>query len=138
METSQVGGINSFSSNSSSNAHNNSLISTVDFLQLLTLELQYQDPLSPMDNKDFLAQLAQIQTLQVLDTIKTALEKESQMAELSAAAGLLGCEVKTPQGSGIVEKVQKENGEISLIVDGNPWKLEDISEIVTKTGAEND
>lgn len=137
METSQVGGINSYSSSSTA-PNNNSLISTVDFLQLLTMELQYQDPLSPMDNKDFLAQLAQIQTLQVLDTIKTALEKESRMAEFSAAAGLLGCEVKTPQGSGVVEKVQKENGEILLIVDGNPWKLEDISEIVTKTEAEND
>ena len=29
-----------------------------DFLQLLVKQLQYQDPMSPMDNKDLLAQLA--------------------------------------------------------------------------------
>lgn len=34
-----------------------------DFLRLLTVQLQQQDPLAPVDNKDMLAQLAQFSAL---------------------------------------------------------------------------
>lgn len=34
-----------------------------DFLKLLTTQLQQQDPLSPVDNKDMLAQMAQFSAL---------------------------------------------------------------------------
>ena len=34
-----------------------------DFLKLLTVQLQQQDPLEPVDNKDMLAQMAQFSTL---------------------------------------------------------------------------
>ena len=34
-----------------------------DFLRLLTVQLQQQDPLAPVDNKDMLAQMAQVSAL---------------------------------------------------------------------------
>lgn len=34
-----------------------------DFLRLLTVQLQQQDPLQPVDNKDMLAQMAQFSSL---------------------------------------------------------------------------
>lgn len=34
-----------------------------DFLRLLTVQLQQQDPLAPVDNKEMLAQMAQFSTL---------------------------------------------------------------------------
>ena len=34
-----------------------------DFLRLLTVQLQQQDPLAPVDNKDMLAQMAQFSAL---------------------------------------------------------------------------
>lgn len=40
-----------------------------DFLNLLVKQLQYQDPLSPMENADFTAQLAQFTSLETLTNI---------------------------------------------------------------------
>ena len=45
------------------------------FLQLLVAQLQYQDPLQPMSNTQFVTQLAQMQTLSVLEQIKADLDR---------------------------------------------------------------
>ena len=34
-----------------------------DFIKLMTVQMQQQDPLNPVDNKDMLAQMAQFSTL---------------------------------------------------------------------------
>lgn len=49
----------------------NNTISQDDFLELFLTQLQFQDPLDPVDNSEFLAQLAQF----------TALEQSRQTSE---------------------------------------------------------
>jgi flagellar basal-body rod modification protein FlgD len=44
------------------------------FLRLLTTQLQYQDPSSPMKNEDFVAQLAQFSSLEQLTGLNSTLE----------------------------------------------------------------
>ena len=44
-----------------------------DFLKLLIVQMQNQDPLSPMDNKDYMAQLAQFSTLEQMTNMNTTL-----------------------------------------------------------------
>jgi flagellar basal-body rod modification protein FlgD len=50
-----------------------------DFIKMMTAQLQQQDPTSPMDNKDMLAQLAQFSSLsginQVNETLKSVANK---------------------------------------------------------------
>lgn len=45
----------------------------MDFLKLLVTQLQYQDPLEPMDNSEFIAQLAQFSALEGTHNVETAI-----------------------------------------------------------------
>lgn len=49
-----------------------------EFLQLLVVQLQNQDPLSPVQNTEFVAQLATFSSLDQLVAIRAALENQSQ------------------------------------------------------------
>ncbi|HVN70569.1 MAG TPA: flagellar hook capping FlgD N-terminal domain-containing protein, partial [Desulfomonilia bacterium] len=49
------------------------------FLNLLVKQLQYQDPLNPMENTEFASQLAQFSSLEALTSMKDSVDKLSQV-----------------------------------------------------------
>lgn len=57
-----------------------------DFLKLLTVQLQQQDPFEPVDNKEMLAQMAQFSQLSASSETTSVLEQIS--AKLDALAAL--------------------------------------------------
>lgn len=69
------------------------------FLTLLTTQLKYQDPLSPMDNAEMTSQMAQINMVSSLEKVNTTLgqmmDSQSQTEALQAAA-LVGHGVLVP------------------------------------------
>ncbi len=78
-----------------------------DFLQLLVTKLQYQDPLAPMEDEDFIAQLAQFSSLEQMNNIAEGITSSNQWDYLqmqslnnAMASGLIGKEV-TAEYSGI-------------------------------------
>ena len=78
-----------------------------DFLQLLVTKLQYQDPMKPMEDQDFVAQLAQFSSLEQMNNIADGISTSNewdflQMQSINnmMAAGLVGKEV-TASYSGI-------------------------------------
>ena len=66
-----------------------------DFLRLLTVQLQQQDPLEPVDNKDMLAQLAQFSALAGSTTANATLGEIS--AKLDALIAAQERAATTPQ-----------------------------------------
>ena len=48
-----------------------------DFLKLMTAQMQNQDPFSPMENADFVAQMAQFSTVTGIDQVNDTLENLS-------------------------------------------------------------
>jgi len=72
------------------------------FLHLLTTQLQYQDPLKPMESTEFVAQLAQFRELEAaMETNKTLtkLAAENRVVNNLSAAGLLGQTVEVSGGT---------------------------------------
>jgi flagellar basal-body rod modification protein FlgD len=71
------------------------------FLRLLTTQLQYQDPLNPMDNVQFVTQLAQFSQLEQSTDLNARMDSSlGYLASLNTygAAGLLGREVQVSGG----------------------------------------
>lgn len=62
-----------------------------DFLRLMMTQMQNQDPLSPMDNTQMVAQMAQFTSVEQLVNISDQLSKMSQ--SLGNNSGLIGKEV---------------------------------------------
>lgn len=97
-------------------------LSESSFLTLLSAELQYQNPLQPMDNTNFIAQLAQFSTLAATNseesTLQSILGAVQGQNPLVAAAQLIGKTVTTNTGQGQVTAVTSNAQGIQLDVSG--------------------
>ncbi|MFT3915795.1 MAG: flagellar hook capping FlgD N-terminal domain-containing protein [Anaeromyxobacteraceae bacterium] len=88
------------------------------FLTLLTAQLQYQDPLNPMDNSAMVAQLAQFSSVEQLqnansrlDTLALAQASNNQLQ----ATGLVGKEVRFKTDAvTVTDRGQKVKFELNL------------------------
>ncbi|MGC4061431.1 MAG: flagellar hook capping FlgD N-terminal domain-containing protein [Aquabacterium sp.] len=65
-------------------------LSMDDLLKLLMTELSYQDPLKPVDNKDFLTQMAQFTSLDTTRQLNDNIQKMLSTQSLNQSVGLLG------------------------------------------------
>lgn len=63
------------------------------FLQLLVAQLKYQNPLSPMDGNELMAQTAQLTTVEKLTELTDALDASLANDQLGTATGFIGREV---------------------------------------------
>jgi len=64
-----------------------------DFLKLLTTQLQYQDPMKPMENGEFLGQMAQFSTVTGITEMQTSLQSmvsAYQGSQMSNSASMIG------------------------------------------------
>jgi flagellar basal-body rod modification protein FlgD len=72
-----------------------------DFLKILLTQLEYQDPLKPMDNQQFMAQMAQFTSLEQTQQLN---EKMSTLISNQAAlqsVGLIGRNVDFTSATGV-------------------------------------
>jgi flagellar basal-body rod modification protein FlgD len=100
-----------------------SLLGKDDFMKLFVTQLQLQDPMSPMDNDQMVAQMSQLSTVEQLTNLA---ETNGHMAEslaVSNAVGLIGrtvtwTDADKTEHTGLVEKVSTKDGAPSLTVAG--------------------
>ena len=62
----------------------------MDYMNLLVTQLQYQNPLEPMDNNQMATQLAQFSQLQQLESVNTNFSEALATANRSYANSLIG------------------------------------------------
>jgi flagellar basal-body rod modification protein FlgD len=65
-------------------------VNTTDYLQLFMQELTYQDPLKPVDNREFMAQMAQFSALQETRNTNDLLKTLITLQSASQSLDLLG------------------------------------------------
>lgn len=103
-----------------------------DFLLLLVTQMQYQDPLDPADNTEYVAQLAQFSELEQMSNLNTT-------ANNNSAYSLVGKEVLVRQTSstgeiqefqGKVDYVTIKNGDAYVSIDGSDYAYEDIVKVI--------
>jgi flagellar basal-body rod modification protein FlgD len=75
-------------------------VSETDFLRILMTQLQFQDPLKPVDNEQFVAQLAQFSALEVAEEQNTKLDSVLTMQNTNQVVALLGRSVEASSPGG--------------------------------------
>ncbi len=89
------------------------------FLRLMIAELQNQDPLNPLENKDMLAQISQIREVGATDKLTETLESVLLGQNIASSTNLIGADVDAlsddnERVSGVVSRVSIENGQPKL------------------------
>jgi len=107
------------------------------FLQLLVTQLQYQDPLNPVDNTQMVSQLAQFSALEQMTNLSTIATTISNTQALSLAGKNVILEVGKSLGSentttigGRVDFVQIVDGKAKLSINGRLYDYADLDSVV--------
>ena len=107
-------------SKSSTDAINDIDLST--FLTLMIKELQNQDPLNPLENKDMLAQISQIREVGATDKLTETLDSVLLGQNIASATNLIGADISAISDdnqsvTGVVDRVSVDKGSPKLHVE---------------------
>ncbi|WP_431799377.1 flagellar hook assembly protein FlgD [Halobacillus andaensis] len=115
-----------------------------DFLKILMTQLQNQNPLDPMEDKEFVSQMAQFSSLEQMTNMSSSMSDfTSSQSSLPVVqySGLIGKEVTYPvydeetetveeYRDSKVESVSQENGDTLLVLsDGQEVPVEEITNV---------
>ena len=103
-----------------------------DFLKILITQLSYQDPTSPMEDKEFIAQMAQFSTLEQMTGMAKDFAKLTAMLTGTEASSALGKNVELMEGErtiqGAVQAVTR--GEIpQVLVNGTFYNWDQVIKV---------
>ena len=120
-------------SQNSSKTTNSDYISQDTFLKLLVTQMQYQDPLEPMDNGEYLSQLAQFSSLEQMTEVANGIGKINSLIENMDTSLLVGqltstigknvqwvttnSDGSTTKHEGVAKSVSISDGSPSLMVE---------------------
>ena len=110
-------------------------VSQADYLKLFMQELTYQDPLKPVDNKEFMAQMAQFSALQESRTTNEYLTRLLGMTSGNQSLSLLGKTVRLNEtdNEGKVTKVtfyKDAPPKISVLINNKEVSQVELNQIV--------
>jgi flagellar basal-body rod modification protein FlgD len=86
----------------------------MDYMRLLVAELQNQNPLEPLDNKEMASQLAQLSQLEQLETMNSSFGRVLAAVERTYANSLIGKEISY-MGVGQTGAAGIQNGRVEQV-----------------------
>jgi len=120
------------SSTDSSSSKSNLSVDTETFLQLLVAQLQYQDPMDPQSDTDFVTQLAQMSSLeemQQLNTSFSSVQAYSLVGKLAYAESTDGTTGETNYYYGSIDSIVNSSGNYYAAIGDNVVAISDIVQI---------
>ncbi len=110
-----------------------------EFLKILMAQLRNQDPLNPMEDKEFIAQMAQFSTLEQTTNMASLLERfinsQNGGESILKYSEMIGKQVEWKDangeaGTGIVKSVKKNDSSFQLELDnGHAISIEDVTKV---------
>lgn len=101
------------------------------FLQLLVTEMQYQDPLQPTDNSEYVKELATFSQVEALNSVS------DKMSELQASALVGNFVTLTDENGneikGCVDYVTTDSSSLKVSVEGNLYDVDSITSVQDST-----
>lgn len=137
--TSGIGTTYLYPNTNSSSKSSNSELDKNAFLKLLITQLRYQDPLSPIDDKEFVAQMAQFSTLEQVTNMSKSLENFLVNFSWTQFINLIGKTVKFTDSEtgekvqGKVTGIKPTSSGIVLIINDGKYEvpINNIEEILS-------
>lgn len=113
---------------SKTSTEDGSTLDKMDFLNLLVAEMQYQDPLEPSSNTDYVAQLATFSQVEGIEDMKDSVTNlqannlvgKYVMLNVTSTSGI------TNTISGTVDYIEYKSGTPYLSVNGSTYSIDDL------------
>lgn len=103
-----------------------------EFLKLLITQVQYQDPLNPSSDQEFIAQLAQFSALEQMQNLNKSFSYStgfSMMGKYITAEVPNESTGETKYVSGVVDMVRVVNGEVCVVVGEDDVPIDRITQV---------
>ena len=116
---------------------NKSTLTQDDFLKLLTVQLQNQDPLKPMEDTQFMGQMAQFASLEQTKELNAKVSTLSTSLGFTSAQQFLGKNVTINDAgtevTGRVDSVMLVSGVPQIMVGGNAYTTDKVTGVTLPT-----
>jgi len=104
------------------------------FFELLVTQLRHQDPMEPLDNREFISQMAQFSSLEQMQQMNSQMEQFLGGKNMAEKASLIGKNVEINQNgeviTGEIEKIALEDSEIyAVLEDDTKVNIDEINKI---------
>ncbi|MFN8455288.1 MAG: flagellar hook capping FlgD N-terminal domain-containing protein [Anaerolineae bacterium] len=111
-----------------------------DFMTLLLAQLKNQDPLKPMEDKDFIAQLAQLNSVTQLTEMNKNIKELMTAQGLAQGSALIGQTVTGMAAdgtavTGLVSGLKMAGGKVMVEVSGQSIALDMIKSVQGSSGS---
>jgi flagellar basal-body rod modification protein FlgD len=110
---------------------NSGILDKDDFLKILMVQLRHQDPLEPLQDREFIAQMAQFSALEQAKTMQQDISGMHDDEQNGQAVTLLGHDVQVLDAKGktilgTVNAVMIEAGTPKITVNGKNYTLDQV------------
>lgn len=97
-----------------------------EFLKILMVQLQNQDPLKPMEDKEFIAQMAQFSSLEQMTKMTTSFDKFIEFQKSNTLSSYVGWIGKQVDWEIITKNQDKDGNELEPTVETGTGTIESV------------